>query len=36
MKHVSLGRTGLPVSRLCLGTMTFGNQCDEEQLILFY
>lgn len=29
MKHVSLGRTGLPVSRLCLGTMTFGNQCDE-------
>ena len=30
MKHVALGRTGLPVSRLCLGTMTFGNQCDEE------
>lgn len=29
MRHVSLGRTGLPVSRLCLGTMTFGLQCDE-------
>jgi aryl-alcohol dehydrogenase (NADP+) len=29
MRHVNLGRTGLPVSRLCLGTMTFGLQCDE-------
>ncbi len=29
MKHTRLGRTGLAVSRLCLGTMTFGNQCDE-------
>ncbi|MEA3217107.1 MAG: hypothetical protein QOJ19_3263 [Acidimicrobiia bacterium] len=29
MLHVRLGRTGLPVSRLCLGTMTFGLQCDE-------
>jgi 1-deoxyxylulose-5-phosphate synthase len=29
MEHVRLGRTGLPVSRLCLGTMTFGLQCDE-------
>jgi len=29
MHHVRLGRTGLPVSRLCLGTMTFGLQCDE-------
>jgi 1-deoxyxylulose-5-phosphate synthase len=28
--HVRLGRTGLVVSRLCLGTMTFGYQCDEE------
>ena len=28
MEHV-LGRTGLRVSRLCLGTMTFGFQCDE-------
>lgn len=29
MKHVNLGRTGMKVSRLCLGTMTFGLQCDE-------
>jgi len=29
MHHVRLGRTGLAVSRLCLGTMTFGLQCDE-------
>jgi aryl-alcohol dehydrogenase-like predicted oxidoreductase len=29
MQHVRLGRTGLTVSRLCLGTMTFGLQCDE-------
>ncbi len=29
MRHVRLGRTGLEVSRLCLGTMTFGYQCDE-------
>ncbi|MFA7248831.1 MAG: aldo/keto reductase [Dehalococcoidia bacterium] len=29
MEHVRLGRTGLYVSRLCLGTMTFGGQCDE-------
>ena len=29
MEHVRLGRSGLPVSRLCLGTMTFGLQCDE-------
>ncbi len=29
MDHTRLGRTGLQVSRLCLGTMTFGLQCDE-------
>jgi 1-deoxyxylulose-5-phosphate synthase len=29
MRHVRFGRTGLDVSRLCLGTMTFGVQCDE-------
>lgn len=29
MQHTRLGRTGLTVSRLCLGTMTFGLQCDE-------
>ena len=31
MEHKKLGRTGLKVSRLCLGTMTFGNQCDIKQ-----
>ena len=31
MDHVRFGRTGLRVSRLCLGTMTFGYQCDEAQ-----
>jgi 1-deoxyxylulose-5-phosphate synthase len=30
MEHARLGRTGLQVSRLCLGTMTFGLQSDEE------
>jgi aryl-alcohol dehydrogenase (NADP+) len=30
MEHVRFGRTGLQVSRLCLGTMTFGYQCDDE------
>jgi aryl-alcohol dehydrogenase-like predicted oxidoreductase len=29
MKHRRLGRTGLVVSEICLGTMTFGNQADE-------
>src|SRR3984885_13747181 len=29
MEHSRLGRTGLQVSKLCLGTMTFGLQCDE-------
>jgi len=31
MQHANLGRTGLRVTRLCLGTMTFGLQSDEEQ-----
>ena len=31
MEHTSFGRTGLSVSRLCMGTMTFGLQCDEQQ-----
>ncbi len=30
MQHVRFGHTGLQVSRLCLGTMTFGLQCDEK------
>jgi 1-deoxyxylulose-5-phosphate synthase len=29
MKHRALGRSGLKVSEICLGTMTFGYQCDE-------
>jgi aryl-alcohol dehydrogenase-like predicted oxidoreductase len=29
MQIARLGRTGLKVSRICLGTMTFGVQCDE-------
>jgi 1-deoxyxylulose-5-phosphate synthase len=33
MEHVRLGRTGLQVSRLCLGTMTFGLQSDEETAV---
>jgi aryl-alcohol dehydrogenase-like predicted oxidoreductase len=31
MEQVRFGRTGLRVSRLCLGTMTFGLQCDVAQ-----
>src|SRR5580700_815346 len=31
MQYTKFGRTGLRVSRLCLGTMTFGLQCDETQ-----
>lgn len=30
MNHVLLGRTGVRVSELCFGTMTFGNPADEE------
>jgi len=29
MKTKRMGRTGLTVSEICLGTMTFGRQCDE-------
>src|SRR5947207_10063315 len=29
MQIKRLGRTGLKVSEVCLGTMTFGHQCDE-------
>ena len=31
MQHVKFGRTGLRVSELCLGTMTFGFQCNESE-----
>ena len=30
MEFTQLGRTGLKVSEICLGTMTFGHQCDEK------
>jgi len=30
MDYVRLGRAGLKVSRVCLGTMTFGREADEE------
>jgi aryl-alcohol dehydrogenase-like predicted oxidoreductase len=30
MKTVRVGRTGLKVTEICLGTMTFGYQCDEK------
>lgn len=33
MKYTRLGRTGLQVSRLCLGTMTFGFQSEEKAAI---
>jgi len=33
MEHARLGRTGLQVSRLCLGTMTFGLQTDESTAV---
>jgi len=33
MRHTPFGRTGLHVSKLCLGTMTFGLQCDEQRSI---
>src|SRR5271155_2257982 len=31
MQYTKFGGTGLQVSRLCLGTMTFGLQCNEAQ-----
>ena len=30
MEYTHLGRSGLLVSKLCLGTMAFGNSCDEK------
>ena len=33
MKIRRMGRTGLKVSEICLGTMTFGHQCDERDLV---
>jgi aryl-alcohol dehydrogenase-like predicted oxidoreductase len=31
MKYVNLGRTGLKVSKLCLGTMNFGHNTSEQE-----
>ena len=31
MKYSSLGRTGMKVSKLCLGTMSFGDQTNEKE-----
>jgi aryl-alcohol dehydrogenase-like predicted oxidoreductase len=31
MKKRRIGRSGLMVSEICLGTMTFGSTCDEQQ-----
>ena len=31
MKYAVLGPTGVRVSRICVGTMTFGNPLDESQ-----
>ena len=31
MQHRPLGRTGVSVSKLCLGTMMFGYRCDEAE-----
>lgn len=33
MKYRKLGKTGLMVSEICLGTMNFGNQVDETEAI---
>jgi aryl-alcohol dehydrogenase-like predicted oxidoreductase len=33
MKYKNMGRTGLKVSEICLGTMTFGNQVNEANAI---
>ena len=31
MQYTALGRTGLKVSRLCLGTMNFGPYASEDE-----
>lgn len=30
MEYRYIGRSGLRVSPICMGTMTFGSQCDEK------
>ena len=36
MQHRLLGRTGVRVSRLCLGTMSFGGDADESESAKMY
>ncbi|MFO7708298.1 MAG: aldo/keto reductase [Desulfobacterales bacterium] len=36
MKYVNLGTTGLQVSELCLGTMTFGKEADRQASAAIY
>ena len=36
MKYNILGKTGLEVSELCLGTMSFGGQADEKESAKIY
>ena len=36
MEYTHLGRTGLKVSRLCLGTMAFGKLADEAESFRIY
>jgi aryl-alcohol dehydrogenase-like predicted oxidoreductase len=31
MEYRYIGRTGLRVSPICMGTMTFGTQCDKKE-----
>ncbi len=31
MQYAKLGKSGMKVSRLCLGTMNFGPQTDEQE-----
>lgn len=31
MKHRYIGKSGLRVSPICMGTMTFGTQCDKKE-----
>lgn len=33
MEYESFGKTGVRVSKLCLGTMTFGNEADEKESV---
>ena len=36
MEYRALGRTGIKVSQLCLGTMMFGGKTDEQEFFSDY